>query len=108
MLVQTTLGVRRLWSTPERNSAPCIESSTKKKVTRDGEELITELEESLGVEAIRNYIGRQLGDVDHTLSDVLATTAWRVASADHSLEVGILLFVDWYRDYYKIKTVGSV
>ena len=63
-------------------------------------QLIDQLEESLGVPAIRDYVGRQLGDVDHTLSDVTETTQWCGYRSSTPLSVGIPNFVKWYLEYY--------
>ena len=58
------------------------------------------MEEGLGKKAKMNYLDMQPGDVIATSADVtdLAdAVGFRPAT---SIEEGIALFVDWYREYY--------
>ncbi len=63
--------------------------------------MIDELEAALGVEAIRDFVERQQGDVDHTLSDISDTREWCGYKPTTSLAIGIPKFVDWYQNFYK-------
>ncbi len=61
------------------------------------------LEEKLGIKAIKNLLPLQDGDVEETYADIQdleEVTGFRPST---SIEVGIGKFVNWYRDYYKIK-----
>ncbi|PLX39596.1 MAG: capsular biosynthesis protein CpsI [Hyphomicrobiales bacterium] len=63
---------------------------------------IEALEEALGIEAIRNFMPMQPGDVAATwadTSDLEQTIAFRPST---SVKDGVAAFVAWYRDYYKV------
>uniref|UniRef100_UPI003BA87EF4 NAD-dependent epimerase n=1 Tax=Stappia sp. TaxID=1870903 RepID=UPI003BA87EF4 len=60
------------------------------------------IEAACGVEAIRNYMPMQPGDVLATWADVddlAEATGFRPKT---SVEDGVKAFVDWYRDFYKV------
>jgi UDP-glucuronate 4-epimerase len=60
------------------------------------------IEKACGVEAIRNYMPLQPGDVLATWADVddlAEATGFRPKT---SVEDGVQAFVDWYRDFYKV------
>ena len=60
------------------------------------------IEAACGVEAIRNYMPLQPGDVLATWADVddlAEATGFRPRT---SVEDGVKAFVDWYRDFYKV------
>ncbi len=63
--------------------------------------MIDELEAALGVDAIRDFVERQQGDVDHTLSDISDTREWCGYQPTTSLALGMPKFVDWYQGFYK-------
>jgi UDP-glucuronate 4-epimerase len=63
-------------------------------------EYIAALEETLGREAVREYLPLQPGDVPDTCADVTrleAATGYRPAMP---VREGVLRFVEWYRGYY--------
>ena len=65
-------------------------------------DFIAALESATGVDAIKNYLPMQPGDVYSTFadtSDLQSVTGYLPRVAVSS---GVKYFVDWYRDYYKL------
>lgn len=60
------------------------------------------LEKCLGIEAQKNILPIQPGDVPITYADVSDLINDVGFKPDTSIEVGVERFVDWYRDYYRI------
>ena len=62
---------------------------------------ITALEEAMGMEAEKNMMPIQPGDVPSTVADIrkLRKLGWKPTTR---IETGIRNFVDWYREYYKV------
>lgn len=60
------------------------------------------LEQCLGVEAKRNLLPLQPGDVPDTFADVTDLIEDVGYKPDTSVETGIANFVAWYRDFYKV------
>ena len=58
------------------------------------------LEETLGIEAQKNYLPMQLGDVPQTYADIDALRQAVGFEPQTPIETGIAKFVQWYRDYY--------
>ncbi len=65
-------------------------------------DFIETLEKKLGIEAIKNYMPMQPGDVESTLASVENLSALTGFTPATSLDEGIERFVAWYKDYYKI------
>ncbi|WP_368193345.1 NAD-dependent epimerase [Aeromonas sp. s8] len=66
-------------------------------------DFINALEKALGIEAIKNMMSMQAGDVYATWADtedLFKTTGYRPAI---SVEQGVQAFVDWYKQYYKVQ-----
>lgn len=63
-------------------------------------EFIASIERALGMEARKNYLPLQDGDVPATYADVDALTAWTGFSPRTPVQDGINRFVAWYRSYY--------
>ncbi|MFL1808996.1 NAD-dependent epimerase [Plesiomonas shigelloides] len=64
---------------------------------------INALEKALGIEAIKNMMPMQAGDVYATWADtedLFKTTGYQPAM---SVEQGVKAFVDWYKNYYKVQ-----
>lgn len=61
---------------------------------------ISVLEQALGVEAIRNNMPMQSGDVEDTFADVTDLVEDVDFQPDTPIEIGIPRFVNWYLDYY--------
>ena len=65
-------------------------------------DFIKAIERATGVEAKKNYLPMQDGDVPATFADTSALNAWTGFSPDTTVEAGVARFVTWYRDYYKM------
>ncbi|MDQ8022613.1 MAG: NAD-dependent epimerase [Moraxellaceae bacterium] len=63
---------------------------------------IEAIEKALGIEATKNLLPIQPGDVPATYADVSALTEWTGLKPGTSIEDGVARFVAWYRDYYKV------
>lgn len=64
--------------------------------------LIQTLETSLGVEAEKNFLPMQAGDVPATYADVDALTEAVGFKPSTPIETGVARFVDWYRKYHGV------
>jgi UDP-glucuronate 4-epimerase len=60
------------------------------------------LEKCLGIEAKKNLLPMQPGDVPSTYADISDLVRDVGFKPDTSIEVGVEKFVNWYRDYYRI------
>jgi UDP-glucuronate 4-epimerase len=65
-------------------------------------EMIAVLEKCLGRKVEKRFLPMQPGDVPETYADVEALSAVTGFAPSTPLDVGIGLFVDWYRDYYGV------
>jgi len=63
---------------------------------------IDSIETSLGIEAEKNFLPLQSGDVPATSSDTSELEKWVGFRPNTSVEIGVQKFVDWYRDFYKV------
>lgn len=61
---------------------------------------IVALESALGVEAKKNFLPMQPGDVPATSADTSELEAWVGFKPNTSVTVGVKRFVDWYREFY--------
>jgi UDP-glucuronate 4-epimerase len=66
--------------------------------------LIDVIEKKLGRKAKREYLPLQTGDVPQTYADVDALKADVGFKPSTSIEDGVSKFIDWYMDYYNIKS----
>ena len=64
---------------------------------------IRAIEKNLGIEAKKNMLPLQLGDVPDTYADVSDLVRDFEYKPDTSIEVGVKNFVEWYRQYYDVK-----
>lgn len=60
------------------------------------------IETALGVEAKKNFLPLQPGDVPKTFADIDALSRDVGFKPATSIEVGVGKFVDWYRSYYGV------
>lgn len=65
-------------------------------------EFIGHIEDALGLQAKKNLLPMQDGDVPATYADVDALAAWTGFAPATDLRTGIGRFVDWYRGYYRV------
>jgi UDP-glucuronate 4-epimerase len=63
---------------------------------------IETIEQALGIQAKRNLMPMQAGDVPATFADINALEDAVGFRPSTSISVGIQKFVEWYRDYYSI------
>ena len=66
-------------------------------------DFILALENSLGIQAIKNFMPMQQGDVPATWADTSLLEHLTGYRAETLISEGVDKFVEWYRDYYKIK-----
>jgi UDP-glucuronate 4-epimerase len=66
-------------------------------------DFIAAIEDCLGIEAKKNMLPLQLGDVPDTYADVQALVDDMGYKPATSIETGIANFVSWYKDYYKVR-----
>lgn len=59
------------------------------------------IEQALGIEAQKNFLPLQPGDVVETFADIEALQEAVQFTPKTSIENGIRYFVNWYKDYYK-------
>ena len=65
-------------------------------------DFVSTLEKHLGMEAKRNYIPMpKTGDVPYTHADISKARAELNYEPQTSLDQGLKIFVDWYKEYYK-------
>ena len=60
------------------------------------------LEEELGIEAIKEYLPMQQGDVEETAADTNAIKDWINFAPNTSLKTGIKNFANWFLEYSKV------
>ncbi len=65
-------------------------------------ELIKIIEEELGIDAKRNFLPLQPGDVPETYADIEKTKKMLGFNPKTSIRTGVRKFLNWYRDYYRI------
>ena len=66
-------------------------------------ELIKIIEEELGVEAKKNFLPLQPGDVPETYADIETTAKLLGFKPKTSIRAGIRKFLAWYRGYYELE-----
>ena len=65
-------------------------------------EFIHEIEECLGLEADKNYLPMQPGDVPETCADTRLIRRLTNNVPNTPVKVGIKNFVEWYKEYYSV------
>ncbi len=64
-------------------------------------DFIAELEKVLGINAKKNYLGMQDGDIHKTHSDISLLENLIGSQPKTTVNEGITRFVEWYKSYYK-------
>ena len=64
---------------------------------------IKAIENALGIEAKKNYMGMQPGDVRATYANVEALYDYINFKPETTVQEGINKFIDWYKKYYNIE-----
>ena len=92
--------------TPATSSAPYriynIGNNQPVKLMR----FIEVLERNLGLKASIELLPMQPGDVPATAADISAIASASGFSPSTPIETGIARFVEWYREYYKVRPAG--
>ena len=65
-------------------------------------DFIEAIEDALGMQAQKNMMPLQDGDVPATYADVSALAEWTGFSPATPVREGVGRFVAWYRDYFKV------
>jgi len=65
-------------------------------------DFIAAIEDALGIEAKKNFLPMQAGDVVATSADVQTLMDDVGFKPDTPLKNGVKQFIDWYREYYKV------
>ncbi|OIN85880.1 MAG: hypothetical protein AUJ12_08060 [Alphaproteobacteria bacterium CG1_02_46_17] len=96
-------GIIRLMTNPPQpeTGAPYAVYNIGNNNPEDLMEMISILEEELGVKAERNLLPMQPGDVYATYADVDPLSKLTGFKPSTSLKDGLHKFVKWYKDYYK-------
>lgn len=63
---------------------------------------VSAIEQALGIEAIKNFLPMQPGDVPATFADVEALHDWVGFRPATPVTEGVRRFVEWYRGYYRV------
>jgi len=63
---------------------------------------ISHLEQTLGVDAIKQFEPMQPGDVTATAADTTALGKWVGFKPATPIEQGVEAFARWYRSYYQL------
>ncbi len=64
--------------------------------------LVETIEKACGREAKKNFMPKQMGDVSRTFADISKAQAAFDYTPETSIEHGIPVFVNWYKDFYNI------
>ena len=64
---------------------------------------IKAIEQYLGLEAKKDFLPLQIGDVESTHADVSDLVKELDYRPTTSIEEGVKKFIDWYLDFYEIK-----
>ena len=65
-------------------------------------DFITAIEKSIGIEAVKNLMPMQAGDVPATWADITLLEELTGYKPHMDLSVGVQNFVSWYREYYNV------
>lgn len=66
-------------------------------------EFIYEIERNVGIKAEMNYMPMQLGDIEISYADTTKLENATGYQPTTNVKEGVKAFVDWYKDYFKIK-----
>jgi len=87
--------------TPETSSAPYKVYNIGNHQSVELDYFIELIEKGLGKKAKKNLLPMQPGDVEETCADVDALMRDVGFSPSTPIEVGLVRFLDWYREYYE-------
>ena len=95
-------GYDAMKSDPARSSAPYRIFNIGNHAPIPLMGFIDAIEQAVGIEAIKNFMPLQDGDVPATHADVAELTAWTGFKPEMPVPEGVRRFVAWYRDYFKV------
>jgi len=72
------------------------------------EDMISYIEDELGIKAKKNYMGMQPGDVYMTYADISASREKLGYEPKTKLRNGIKKFIEWYKIFYRVETPKNV
>ena len=64
---------------------------------------VEEIEKNLNLQSIKNFMPLQTGDIPNTLSSRTKIKSYLGTSKTTDYKTGIKRFINWYKEYYKIK-----
>ena len=65
-------------------------------------EYISALEQALGIEAIKEFLPMQPGDVPATVADTRELGEWVEFQPNTAVTDGVAKFAEWYRGFYQL------
>ena len=65
-------------------------------------EYIYAIEKALGIEAKKEYLPMQAGDVEITSADTSSLERWINFKPNTSINDGVVKFVEWYKNFYQV------
>ena len=65
-------------------------------------DFISAIEKSIGIQAVKNFMPMQAGDVPRTWADNSLLTSLTGYKTNTNVDIGIEKFVAWYREYYNV------
>jgi UDP-glucuronate 4-epimerase len=89
---------------PSRSFAPYCIYNIGNSAPVDILQFVELIEKKLGKKAVRNYLPMQEADIPEATADVGGLTNKIGFRPTTPIEVGVDRFIDWYLDYYKIKS----
>lgn len=94
-------------ASPETSSAPYRIYNIGNSQSVELNYFVELLEKGIGKKAKKNLMPMQPGDVEHTCADVDALIGDVGFSPGTPIEIGLALFLDWYKEYYEEKETNS-
>ena len=92
---------------PDRSSAPYRLYNIGSNAPVRLMDFITEIERNLGLEAKKNLLPMQIGDIPKSHADVSELMADIGYAPRTTVAQGVKAFVDWYLEYYEVPRAGS-
>jgi UDP-glucuronate 4-epimerase len=65
-------------------------------------DFISAIEETIGIQAVKNFMPMQAGDVPATWADTTLLEELTGYTPNTDLAIGVQNFVNWYREYYEV------
>lgn len=101
-IVESLLRLRPRPPAPAPGAPPCQLFNIGRGAPVQLTAFIECLEQALGVEAVRDYLPMQPGDVPRTWADIGALAQWIDYSPMVPIEQGVAAFVAWYKEFHRL------